>query len=254
MKKFLLISLISFSALVADIYYAKAEPLEQITVKASYGGTVVKADTLIEGSIATGASIVELDTSLDRADLLTTERKIASQSKLLATNKSVYLKRLSYFEGMKKIKSKSKTEVDNAFYAQASAHERYIATQNTFLDLIQRKKVLKKYIEEKTVSFPQWYVYKLFVKQGDVVSMGTPLVEIANTSKAKLRLFLSAEDALTHKHKKLFIDGELTPYTLDRVWKVANSEHISSYETLLYIEAPKLFSKVVKVELKKVEP
>lgn len=249
MKKLSIFFLLAMNV-QAHIYYAQAQPLEMLLIKSHHAGTIVHADVSIEGRIAGTKALIELDTTLDTAELVTVRKKLPTQEALVQTNQSVYTKRLAYYESIQALKNKSQIDIDNAFYAQASAHEHAVVTQNSWYDLLQLEKVLIKRIEEKKVRFPGWYVYKLHVKAGDVVTVGTPLVEVANVSQAKLQLFLTREDALHVHEMDVYLNGEATSYQITTSWNVADATHVSSYEAHLYIDAPLQFSTIMTVELK----
>jgi hypothetical protein len=68
--------------------------------------------------------------------------------------------------------------------------------------------------------------------------------------KAKLTIFLSAEDMQGAKEKALYIDGKKSDYKIDRLWTIADAQHLSSYKAEIIVDAPERFSNLVKVELK----
>jgi len=238
----------------ADTYYAKAEPIERYVLKANISGLVVKADEFIEGKIATQESVLEIDCATDERELKLTREKIKLQKEVLKLNQSVYKRKASYYKAIKNLSTKSKTARDNAYYDQAGAKEKVNTLITQLEDLQQREFVLSKSIKDKKVIKPGWYIYKLLVKKNDFVNMGTPMVEIANTSKAKLTLFLSFTDAANADAMQLYINDVKSDAKIEKVWQMSDSEHISSYQAQLTIDAPLRFSKLVKVELKRSEP
>jgi hypothetical protein len=51
-------------------------------------------------------------------------------------------------------------------------------------------------------------LYDTLVKVGQVVGISTPLAKVADTSKAKLTIFLDEQDVLNAKQKAVYIDGK----------------------------------------------
>lgn len=240
-----------FSWLHADVYYAKLLPIEELVIKSNSTGQVTQALEELEGTRLKTHAFITIDSELDRSELKKVNEKIDLQKRLLLLNKKVYQRHLDYYHSVQKISTKSKTEKDSAFYGQVSALEKYISMQNTLQDLLQRKEQLEKSIADKRLIYPGWYLYKLYVKRGDVVTKGTPLCKIANISKGKVTIFLTAEDAKNYKQMQLYIDNKPTQYHFENVWKISDEEHISSYQATLLLDTQGLFSKLVKIELKK---
>jgi len=83
-----------------------------------------------------------------------------------------------------------------------------------------------------------------------VVNKGTLLAKIADTSKALLSIYLDEEDLKDAKKKILYIDGKKTAYKITRLSYIADAQNISKYLAQIVIKAPKVFSKLAKIELK----
>jgi len=88
------------------------------------------------------------------------------------------------------------------------------------------------------------------VKPGQVVGVSTPLAKIADISRAKLTIFLDEVDVLEAKKMNVYINEEKTSYKITRLLTIADSKNISKYMAQIIIDAPELFSKLVKIELK----
>ncbi len=237
----------------ADVYYAKAEPYQEHIIKANVSGRVIKADERIEGRVATQAAIIEIDSAEDQKNAALLGRKIALMEDVVKSDKAVYEKRRAYYRSIKDLKTKSQTNRDSAFYAQAAAQQTW---QNALMQLDDLKYALfttQKRLKEKRILFPGWYVYKLHVKAGDYVAMGTPLVTVADISQTKLTFYLSAEDAKSYAQKQLYIDDQASDAKIENVWRIADSEHLSSYRATVTLEAKEQLSRLVKIELKEVE-
>ena len=88
------------------------------------------------------------------------------------------------------------------------------------------------------------------VKPGKVVGISTPLAKIADVSKAILTIYLDEDDIKDARKKVLYIDGKKTSYKISRFLNIADAKNISKYMAQIIIKSPKLFSKLVKIELK----
>lgn len=117
-------------------------------------------------------------------------------------------------------------------------------------DLELRKAQLERNISDKTLSADGFILYSIDVRVGEVVNVSTPLAKIADTSKALLTIYLDEEDALDATKKIVLLDGKETDYKISRVLNIADSKNISKYKAQIVIQAPTLFSKLVKIELK----
>jgi hypothetical protein len=91
-------------------------------------------------------------------------------------------------------------------------------------------------------------LYKLHVEKGQVVSKGMNLAKLADIRKAKLTIFLNADDIVKVKKQIIYLNGEKTSYKIDKIWTLSDEEHISSYRCEILINAPKQFSKLYKIE------
>ncbi|MFA7355262.1 MAG: HlyD family efflux transporter periplasmic adaptor subunit, partial [Sulfurimonadaceae bacterium] len=113
-----------------------------------------------------------------------------------------------------------------------------------------REAQLERNISDKNLTAQNFILYEILVKAGQVVGVATPLAKVADDSKALLTIYLDEQDVLNAKKSTLYIDGEKSPYKISRLLNIADSKNISKYMAQIIIESPKLFSKLVKVELK----
>ena len=78
-----------------------------------------------------------------------------------------------------------------------------------------------------------------------------PVATVMNLDRGKLILYLTADELKDINKKKVFINGkEESSAKITKVWRVADSQYISSYRVEVELKAPKEFSNLVKVELK----
>ena len=263
MKIFLL--LLSPLLLFAKVHYAKVEPYESIVLKSSVSALVLEVDLEAEGQMIDGKRVIFLDDSLDQVNLKSSKESIVLLQQMhdinndIATSLSDTVTRQEgYYNRINKLSTASKTQKDNAYSSFTSAKTQYLSTrekiinlEKQILDLKYKVVQLEDSIAKKSIVLENKYLYKLMVRKGDFVNPGTALAEVKDASKAKLVLFLEAEELDSIDQKIVYLDGEKTEYKVNKVWKVADEKFISSYRAEIYMPAPKgVFSKLMKVEIK----
>ncbi|MBE0492235.1 MAG: HlyD family secretion protein [Sulfurospirillum sp.] len=265
MFKIFTITALAFLQLFAGVYYAKIEPLNSVSLKASVSGEVQEVAKELEGKFSQGGVVVKIDDILDNTELQTSKEKLISLQKILeATKQNIKnakeiegLKEQSY-ERIKNLKTKSRLEKENELIALINAQNQSISLQNTLenfkiqvSDLHFKIASLQDRISKKNIQVQKdFYLYALHVERGDFVNIGTPLIDVFDLSKGKLTLFLLKEDVELAKSGVVYIDGEPTNYKVHKIWNVADSQNISAYKAEILIDAPKQFSQLLKVEFK----
>lgn len=261
--KFVWILLSLLVTLHAKEYYAKVEPYEILTIASNVSAQVVKTKESDEGKILGKQAYIILDSTLDKIEEKQVKAKIISLNKTLEFNtemlhnyEEILEKKKKNYDRVKSLKIKSDVEKDKEFYDLINSQNQYLSTlkeiENLNIqinDLKLRSAQLSKNLQDKYLTAPGYVLYELMVKPGQVVSMGTPLAKIADVKKAKLTIYLSAEEMSHAKDAKIKINGKMSPYKIDRLWNIADSQHLSSFKAQIIIKAPKQFSKLLKVEL-----
>jgi len=264
MNKIFLLSLMPL-LLLAKVHYAKVEPYESVTMKSAVSGLVTEVDLGAEGTMVASKRVVYIDDALDIVNLKDSKKSIALLTEMLVLNKDIAtglhgsMKRQeSYYGRIAKLSTASKTQKDNAYSAFTSAKTQYLSTkekiislEKQILDMQYKVAQLEDMISKKSMVLSNKYLYQLLVRVGDFVAPGSPLAKVQDASRAKLVLFLEAEEINDIEKKSVYLDGEKTQYKVDKVWKVADEKFISSYRAEIYIPAPQgSFSKLMKVEIK----
>jgi len=264
MKKIVTFLLLSTMALLAKEYYSKVEPYETRNISSNVSGEVIFADEQYEGKVLGKKPYIKIDDKLDRLELTNVRKKIVLLKNTLKLNEKmqknyeqILAKKEKNYENIKDLKTKSSIEKDREFYD-------LVATQNTLIsvakevdslkvqinDLNLRSEQLRKSIADKSLTAKGYVLYSLNVKEGQVVNPGMLLSQVADISKAKLTIYLTAHDMKDAKNKTLYLNGKKTDYKIDRLWQIADATHLSSYKAEIIIKAPKYFSELMKVELK----
>ncbi|OQX58420.1 MAG: HlyD family secretion protein [Helicobacteraceae bacterium 4484_230] len=245
-------------------YYAKVEPYETLTISSNVSGLVVFADEKLEGKVLGKKPYILIDDELDQVELKNIVKKIELLNGTLALNKTmsknyedILKKKRRNYENIKSLKTKSVIEKDREFYDLVGTQNQSISIRKEIQnlktqinDLGLRKAQLERSIKDKFFSADGYVLYRLIVKEGQVVNRSAPLAEIADVRKAKLTLYLSGEDMKDVQQKSVYINGKKSGYKINRLWEIADSQHLSSYRAEIIIDAPKRFSQLVKVEFK----
>ena len=260
-----LILLLSPILIFAKVHYAKVEPYESITLKSAVSAQVVSTKQEEEGKIVKDSVVIQLDDRLDRIKLKSDREALKLVDSMIKSNKSNLnslgeskKRQEAYYNRISTISTASTTQKDKAFYSYISAKTQYFSIKEKIdslnkqkLDLIYGIERLKDSIAKKSIKLQNRFLYKLLVNKGDFVNMGVPLAQIKDLTKAKLVLFLEADEVESIKSKTIYIDNKATKYKISKIWSVADEKFISSYRAEIIISNIKnSFSKLLKVEFK----
>jgi len=234
--RYLLVVLVMLSSAFATEYYAKLQPIESFEVKSSVSGKVIFSNNKIEGKKAKNTKIIEIDSYVDRIDLEQSKKKLKAIEEMMKVEEKNYNRLL-------KVTSKSGYEKDNQKI-------KVINYQVTKADIEIKIANLKDSIKNKRLVEKNNYIYNVAVKKGTYVTPGTLLYESKDLSKGKLEIFVPIDDIEKIQSKKIYLDGKESSLKINKIFKVADEKHISSYKVEIVIDDPKVFSRLVKVEFK----
>lgn len=262
--KIILLTLFITTSLFSKIYYSKVEPYEVRNISSSVSGVVLFVDEESLGKKLSKKPYIKIDAALDEDELRFTKSKISYLEKTVLLNEKMIKnlqisleKKRENYKQVETLKIKARVEKDKEFYDLITSENSYLTTQkeimslkNQIVDLRLREAQLVRNIQDKSLNAEGFTLYSLDVKVGQVVAPATALAKIVDTSKALLTIYLDEEDVARAKQKVIFIDGEKTSYKISRLLSVADSKNISKYMAQIVIEAPAVFSKLAKIELK----
>lgn len=248
----------------AKVYYAKVEPYEVREISSNVSGLVVYANEDLIGKRLGEKSYIKIDSEIDLKELRSIKEKSTYTKSIIEINEAVLVnledtlsKKKENYKKIEPLKIKSSVEKDREYYDLITTENLYLATRKEIQNLkieISNLKLkeaqLERTISDKNLIAQNFILYELSVKVGQVVGVSTPLAKIADDSKALLTIYLDEVDALNAKKSTLYIDGQKSQQKISRVLNIADSKNISKYMAQIVIESPKLFSKLVKVELK----
>jgi len=234
--KIFILCFILVNSLIASEYYSKLEPIESYKVKAAVSGKVVFSNTKIEGFKAKNSVIIELDSKVNQMDLA------QSRSKLSFINEMIKIEDNNY-KRLKKVSSKSAFEKD-------TQKLKVINLKSSKADMLINIENLKDTIKNKKLIEKSNYISNISVKEGDYVTPGTLLYESKDLSKGKLEIFVPINDVENLKNKSVYLDGKKSDVKINKIYTVADTQHISSYKVELLVPNVKTFSRLVKIEFK----
>lgn len=234
--KIFIFCFILVNSLIAGEYYSKLEPVESYNIKSAVSGKVVFSNTELEGFKAKNSVIIEIDSKVDKIDL------VQSRNKLSFINDMITIENNNY-NRLKKVSSKSIFEKD-------TQRVKVINLKSTKADMIINIENLKDTIKNKKLVEKSNYISMISVKEGDYVTPGTLLYESKDLSKGKLSIFVPINEVESLKTKTIYLDGIKSDIKINKIYPIADSQHISSYKVELLVPDVKTFSRLVKIEFK----
>ena len=237
--------------LFSNEYYSKAEPIWQYSIKSDITGQVIYSDELKEGSYANDSIIIKIDDKIDRLDLNSTQVEYKNTKNLLKIAQKRYDIDLQAYNKIKNLSTYSKTQKDTKLLKMLTSKSTLLNYKTNLAKLKLKLGTLKDKINKKNIKISsKYYITKLYVKKGDFVNFGSPLLDIADLSAAKLTIFVTSEDLKKLKNSNILINDKKQKYKIVKILKVADTINLSGYKVELEIAPPKIFSKLVKVEIR----
>jgi hypothetical protein len=251
--------------LSADVHYAKVEPFQSYLIKSAVAGQVIRADDNLEGKFSGESVIVQIDDKVDKAQysalkktLKVLKESLALTKEMLKNSETVSKRDSEYYNRIKNLKTKSKREKDQVYASMIASKNQVLNLKQSIVNL--EKQIadtqyqlirLEDIIEKKAIKAKNLYIYKVAVRSGDYVNPGVLLVKAMDLSKGRLTIYIDADEAKDLLNKRVYIDGKITDYKVNKLIRVADDTHISAYRAEIVIDKPeKLFSKLLKVEIK----
>ncbi len=256
--------LLLFTFSFAKVYYSKVQPYEIRDISSNVSGLVLFTDEDMIGKKLGDKAYIIIDDELDKKELQYVQEKLGFLENMIKINEDVLKnleksleKKQDNYEKIIALRTKSVIEKDKEFYDLVNTQNQLLSTQKEvqnlkvqMADLKLKEAYLLRSINDKNLKAKDFVLYSILVKPGKVVGVSTPLAQIADTSKALLTIYLDEDDLLNAKEKTVYINGKKTEYKISRVLNIADSKNISKYMAQIIVKAPKIFSKLAKVELK----
>ncbi len=237
--------------LYANEYYSKAKPLWSYHIKSDINGKVTFSDELKEGQYGDGSIVIKIDDKIDRLNLKTLKEEYKNTKELLNIAKKSYEIDLTAYKKIKNLFTYSKTQKDIKLLKMLNSKKNLLNLKNSLEKLSLSIETLKDKIDKKNIKISsKYYITKIYPKKGDFINLGSPLIDIADLSKAKLTIFVTDEDLKKLKSSQILINNKRQKYKIVKILKVADTTNLSGYKVEIEIEPPKIFSKLIKVEIR----
>ena len=227
-------SLSSFT--YASIYYAQSEPISTYNIKSSVSSKVLYTNKQSESTNAQNTVIVKLDDNIDKISLKESKNKLINLNKILVLEKNT-------LKSFSKVSSKSRFDKDNQKI-------KILNISSNISDIKIKIATLENSISNKTLVEKDNYIYNIAVEVGDYVTPGKLLYTAYNISKAKLILYIPINEIDNIKNKTILLDDKPTNLKIDKLYKVADKKHLSSFKCEIKLDEPVQLSKLIKVEFK----
>lgn len=238
MRYLSLIIIVAVGLYASDVlkFYSTAKPLHKYIVKSQVSGQVKYVNDNIKGNFASSSAIVKIDDKVDKIKLRQFKNKLNILNRLITIEQKNY-------NSIKNFKFKSQLEKD----AQLT---KLLNLKLQRADMISNVAQVRDTVSNKTLIESQNYIYDITVEVGEWVSFGSVLYEAHDLNKAKLTIYVPIDTANKLKLKTIYIDDKKTNYKIDKLYKVADKKHISSYKCEIIISSPANFSSLKKIEFK----
>lgn len=239
------------SSVFADVYYGRMEPFHIYNIKAAVSGQIIVADIEAQSKVAGDEVVIQIDDAVDKVDLKNAQQNLASLKKSIANAQKVLRIKKNIYYKVKALSTKSQFQKDAELVTYLNAQDQLINLETKANDLVFKVANLKDRIAKKKIVLKDLYVYAVYVEKGDFVNPSAPLVRADDLSKARVNVYLSREDVALAKEGHIYIDGKKSDKMFSKIWNVADSKNISAYRAEMILDKPAVFSKLVKIEIKK---
>ena len=240
-----------YSSLIASSllfgYYGKVEPFQTYNIKSDVSGKVIDVNKSSEGTNYKGI-VIKIDDYQNRIDLQNLQNQLKNYKSILSSQQEIVDKKYKTYQIYKTLKTKSQIDKDLKFYDYQNSLIALNQTKNTISNLQAQIAKLKDTIQKKNISFKN-YIYKIDVNKGDYVNFSTPLATTMDIRKVKINIFIPINKIVSIKNKKIYINGKLSNFKIDKIYKVADSKYVTSYKVEIVGQYPKI-SDIVKVEFR----
>ena len=244
MKK-VYMSLIAGSLLFG--YYGKIEPYQTYTIKSDVSGKVIEVNKSAEATNYKGI-VIKIDDYQNRVDIKNLEIQLKNFEEIKKSQEEIVKRKKRIYDVYKTLKTKSQVEKDTKFFDYQNSLIALNQTKNTISNLKAQIAKLKDTISKKHISFKN-YIYSINVNKGDFINFATPLATTMDLSKVKINIYVPIDKTDIIKNKKIYINGKISDFVINKIYKVADNKYVTSYKVELIGKYPKI-SDIVKVEFK----
>jgi len=207
--------------LQANQYYSKAQPLWEYHIKSDVSGKVVFCDELKEGSMGEDKVLIHIDDKIDKIELETTKAEYENLKEMIQISQRVYELDKTSYEKIKSLSTYSRTQKDAKLTKMLGSKNTLLSQQTNLAKLKLKIEALKDKIDKKNIKISsKYYIQKIYPKKGEFVNFGSPLVDIADLSFAKLTIFVTDEDLKKLENSDILIDDKKQKYKILKIFTV----------------------------------
>ncbi|MGP1450029.1 MAG: hypothetical protein ACTTJS_02725 [Wolinella sp.] len=233
------------------VFYAKLEPIETYEIKAATSGQVLSAKKELEGKfIRDNSLIVQLDDRLDRELLALDKNALKNLRAREESQREIASIKDETAQNIESLKTKSRIQKESERINALNARISHLQTLEQIDSLRSSIATRADTIEKKSISVENRYIYKINVNVGEYVTAGTSIASVMDVSSAKVVFFISKDEAENISKKSIYINGKKSDAKISKLYKVADSEHISEYRIEAILPSVGIFSQLIKIELK----
>jgi len=224
----------------ATEYMGKIEPYEHYTISAQSSGRVTfiakaREYSMIEKSLV----VLRLDTQEEGIALSNLQHSIKLQKEVVGIKEKNYKNKL----GIAQLSDYTKNQ-EKLLYLDAKQ-----LLENLYRDRAMQKLA----IQNKTFTISHLYLDGFHVALGEYVTVGTKLYELYDLSRLKLEIFLPKKELDGIWQKRIYLDGKMSDFRIEKIAKVNDTQHISMYRVILVQKnhtSGNYLGKVVKIAFK----
>ena len=243
---YLIFSLLLSISLVFG-FYAKVEPFETYNIKSDVTGKVIEVNRDCETHKCQDI-VIKIDDYQNRIDLKNLKNQLKNFENILVSQKKMLNRKKRVYDIYKTLKTKSQSDKDIKFYDYQNSLIAINQTENTISNLKAQIAKLEDTISKKSIRLNN-YIYKIFVKKGDFVNFASLLATTMDIDKVKMDIFIPIDKIDSIKNRKIYINGKVSDFKIDKIYRVADEKYITSYKVEIVGKYPKI-SEIVKVEFR----
>jgi multidrug resistance efflux pump len=229
-------------------YQGQVKPANQWTIKSDVPGKVVAVNLNLEGKKGKNRVVIKLDTGDDKIKLKNLQTQLELLRRQINIQAQITNRKRELYNRIKNLQSKTFLDKSQRFFDYTSSENQLLSLKQKLAETSSNIALLKRTIGKKSISTP-YYIVKIYPRVGEYVGVGSPLMEVAETDREKITIFVPIEKAPQLEGKKVYINGKPSNFKISKIWKVPDQNYITSYRVEL-TGAGLPIGKVVKVEFK----
>jgi len=214
--------ILSFIEIKATEYSAQIQPYIKYIYKSDVSGKITFVDIEKEKKIYDKKKlIIKVDNKKEQIELRSLVKTKKNYKDMIKSEKNIL--KATVLSKNKSILEKNKEKIN--FLTLKNTYNDITAKIETLYDTLNRKKI---YIKKGI------FLNKIFVREGEYITPGSPLFEAFDISKQKIIVNVKVNDIYNIKEKEIFIDGMVSKdFYINKISKVEDENKLGTYEVEL---------------------